>query len=325
MQKKILLVDDESSLRRTMALGLTQRGYYTESCENGVNALKKVETYIKNNIPLDGIVVDIRLPDIDGIKLAKIMKFKCPGVPIILITGFADRYDMDEIRDLKVSAFLEKPFGAEELSDQFVQVMEAEEKAKRTATAPETEEAVSVSGYMMINIAQDADFFETYEQLYYMENIVYCDAVKGDFDVILLAQGNTPMELRNMESQLKAVAGVEAVHFVEMENPLLDAGTLNLIEDAEVALDEPGRERDLSNKVSSYVVMEVEREKLSEVFPVLCLHENVVYCDYSAGKMVLFVTGNYFDDIDRFVTDKINNLNGILKVKEYPIINMFEM
>ena len=73
MHKKILLVDDESSLRRTMTLGLNQRGFDTEPCENGLNALKKLETYVKNNIPLDGIVVDIKLPDINGINLAKII------------------------------------------------------------------------------------------------------------------------------------------------------------------------------------------------------------------------------------------------------------
>jgi DNA-binding response OmpR family regulator len=72
-----------------MALGLSQHGYDTEPCENGVNALKKLESYIKNNIKLDGIVVDLRLPDIDGIKLVKIMKFKYPNVPIIMISGYA--------------------------------------------------------------------------------------------------------------------------------------------------------------------------------------------------------------------------------------------
>ena len=57
MQKKILFVDDESSLRRTMALGLSQHGYDTEPCENGVNALKKLESHIKNNIPLKNKIV----------------------------------------------------------------------------------------------------------------------------------------------------------------------------------------------------------------------------------------------------------------------------
>jgi CheY-like chemotaxis protein len=121
MTKKILLVDDESSLRRTVALGLSRYGYDTEPCENGVNALKKLESYIKNNIQLDGIVVDLRLPDIDGIKLVKIMKFKAPGVPIIMISGYADRYNMEEIRNLQINAFLEKPFTPDELSEYWMQ------------------------------------------------------------------------------------------------------------------------------------------------------------------------------------------------------------
>ena len=59
----------------------------------------------------------------------------------------------------------------------------------------------------------------------------------------------------------------------------------------------------------------------------LRLDENVIYCDYTTGKynLVLFVTGNYYDQIDRFISEKVNNLDGVIKVKEYPIISMFEM
>jgi DNA-binding Lrp family transcriptional regulator len=73
--------------------------------------------------------------------------------------------------------------------------------------------------------------------------------------------------------------------------------------------------------------MEVEREKLDDIYPTLRLDENVVYCDYTTGKynLVLMVTGSYFDEIDRFVSEKVINLDGVLKVKEYPIVSLFEM
>jgi CheY-like chemotaxis protein len=325
MNKKILLVDDESSLRRTMALGLSQHGYDTEPCENGVNALKKLESYIKNNIPLDGIVVDLRLPDIDGIKLVKIMKFKYPGVPIILISGYADRYNMEEIRNLQISAFLEKPFTADELSQQFVKVMQ------QAAPAAEEleEEATSESAYMLLKVDEEEGFFETYQKLDYMENVVYCDAVKGDYDIFLLVQADNMDEIREIaETKIKTVPGVKSVEFLGVDKPVLDDNTMAIIRDAEEVLDgEHTGNRDLSQKVCSYILMEVEREKLDDIYPTLRLDENVVYCDYTNGKynLVLMVTGSYFDEIDRFINEKVINLAGVVKVKEYPIISLFEM
>ena len=94
------------------------------------------------------------------------------------------------------------------------------------------------------------------------------------------------------------------------------------IKDAEEALEDEtdavGKDRDMSQRVSSYILMEVEREKLDE---------NVIFCDYTTGKynLVLFVTGKYFDEIDGFINNKVINLDGVLKVKEYPIVSLFEM
>jgi CheY-like chemotaxis protein len=330
MTKKILLVDDESSLRRTVALGLSRHGYDTEPCENAVNALKKLESYIKNNIKLDGIVVDLRLPDIDGIKLVKIMKFKAPGVPIIMISGYADRYNMEEIRNLQIAAFLEKPFTPDELSEQFVKIMD--ERHEAPAVEEVKEEAVSESAYLLLKVDEDAGFFETYQKLYYMDNVVYCDATKGDYDIFLLVQAENMEKIREIaETKIKNVDGVKSVELLDVDRPVLEAGTMNIIRDAEEALEDDSslhdRNRDLSQKVCSYLLMEVEREKMDDIYPTLRLDENVVYCDYTNGKynLVLMVTGTYFDEIDRFVSEKVVTLDGVLKVKEYPIVSLFEM
>ena len=332
MTKKILLVDDESSLRRTVALGLSRHGYDTEPCENGVNALKKLESYIKNNIQLDGIVVDLRLPDIDGIKLVKIMKFKAPGVPIIMISGYADRYNMEEIRNLQINAFLEKPFTPDELSDQFLKILDAKQTAEAPGVEEEKEEAVSESAYLLLRVDEEAGFFETYQKLYYMDNVVYCDATKGDYDIFMLVQAENREKIREIaETKIKKVEGVKSVEFLEVDRPVLDDSTMSIIRDAEEALEDEselsGRNRDLSQKVCSYLLMEVEREKMDIVYPTLRLDENVVYCDYTNGKfnLVLMVTGSYFDEIDRFVSEKVVTLDGVLKVKEYPIVSLFEM
>lgn len=330
-KNKILFVDDEAPLRRTMAMGLSQQGYDTEPCDNGMNALKKLETYVKNNINLDAVVVDIRLPDIDGIKLVKIIKFKYPGIPVILISGYADQYSREEIRHLKVNAFLEKPVSPEQLSHQFKEILS---QSKKTAEEPvrEKNEAYSVSSYLLINVEDDADFFETYRSLYTLPDVVYCDATKGDYDILMLIQSDSAEGCaRICEDQVKKVPGVRSVEMMEISAPVLEESTQAILRTVEDALGDEEKDslksRDMSQRVSSYILLEVEREKLDQVYPALRLDESVVFCDYTTGRynLVLFVTGAYFAEIDRFISGKILTMEGVLKVKEYPVISLFEM
>lgn len=331
MQKKILLIDDESSLRRSLSLGLNQRGYDTEPCKDGMNGLKKLELFVKNDLPPAAVVIDIQLPDINGTRLAKIIQFKYPGIPIILITGYADKLNPQEIRELKVNAFLEKPFSADELADQFERIIKRQPESK-PEVVEEKHEARSESVYVLVKIDTDADLIEIYTKMYYLDNVVYCDATKGDYDIFLLLQGSTLESLENIcEMQIKTIQGVELVDFLPVGNPILDEKTSNIIHFAEDAFSADSfnqqMDRDLGNRVCSYILIEVEREKIESVYPLLRLNENIVYCDYTSGKfnIVLMIHGSYFNEIDKIIQEKIINLDGVLRVKEYPIINLFEM
>jgi CheY-like chemotaxis protein len=237
-----------------MTLGLSQRGYDTEPCENGVCALKKLESYMKNNINLDAIVVDIRLPDIDGIKLAKIIKFKYPGIPIILIIGYADRYNQEEIRDLRVHAFLEKPFTPDELTEQFVQILKNRQDQEEKAAIVEGKvEAKSESAYMLLKLEEKANFFETYRTLYYMKDVLYCDATKGDYDLFLLVQSDSMENLKEIcENQIKKVKGIQSIDFLEVGRPVLDDSTTSIIQVVEDALSDESKVRNMGHRVCSY-------------------------------------------------------------------------
>ena len=124
MKKTILLVDDESSIRRSLSLGLNQQGYNVESCENGTSVLNKLESLKKNENSPETIVVDIFLPDINGIKLGNIIKSEYPDVSLIYITGSIDKLDKQEIEKLKSDVLLEKPFTIKDLTDQFQKIHE---------------------------------------------------------------------------------------------------------------------------------------------------------------------------------------------------------
>jgi CheY-like chemotaxis protein len=326
MKKRILLVDDESSLRRSLSLGLSQRGYETDPCEDGISALKKLELLDRSEQTPSAIVLDIQLPDIEGTKLAKIIKFKYPGIPVILITGYTDRLNPQEVKDLKVMAYLEKPFSVDKLAELF-----KSSEVEEAALEQQEQEERSVSTYLFLKLEDEENFFETYREFYYMQNVLYCDAVKGEYDMVLLVQGNSYEECQGFKDKIEKRKGVLRVEDMSVEVPVFDENIMNIIDTAEDALfteeEKIEKQRDLSNRVCSYITLEIEKEKLENIYTSLRLNENVVSCDYTSGRfnLVLMVYGTYFGEIDKFIQNRVAPLNGVLKVKEFPIINIFEM
>ncbi len=332
MQKNILLVDDEASLRRTLSLGLMQYGYTAVPCETGMSALRKLETYAKNEREPDIIVADVRLPDIDGIKLVKIIRFKYPDIPVIVITAYGELVDSEEISSLHVDAFLEKPFTPEDLQAECRKILEQERSKVQKGRTRKQEEKASVSAYALVTVNRDADIFGLYQKLFYFRNVLYCDATKGDYDIVLLLQAETQDALDDTVIDIKqSIQGIDSIVYLPVENPMLEESTREIITDAENALADDtnmmGRSGVFGKRVCSYLFVEMENEKLDTVYPLLRLNENVVYCDCTAGayNVILLVHGSDFTEIDRVVEEKIGVMDGILRIKELPIINLMEM
>lgn len=331
-QKRILLVDDESSIRRTLTFGLAQRGYETDPCADGVSALMRMETLEKEDTMPSAVVLDIQLPDILGTKLARIINFKYPNIPVFLITGYADKLNPGEIRDLKINALLEKPLSTDELADRFESVITEHTLASEVIPVTTVEPRTSVSAYLLLKLDESKNFFESYQKLYYMDNVLYCDATKGEYDIFMLVQADTREQINEViEQKVKAVKGVEDVEVLHLEAPILSEALENVIHAAEDALydgkEDDQNAREMSNLVCSYLLLEIEKDKLEKIYPSLRLNENIVYCDYTTGiyNLVVFLHGRFYSDIDKFIEDHITNMNGVLRVKEYPVVNLLGM
>jgi CheY-like chemotaxis protein len=331
MEKRILLVDDESSLRRTLSVGMSQEGYDVEPCENGINALKKLYQYKKSGVDLETVVLDIKLPDIDGIKLGKIIRSQYPDTGIIFITGYSDKMNIQEINSISSTGFLEKPFSSGDLTYKIEELAKAKAAVINTSVARPKEIVKTYSAYILLRIAKNADFFGIYQKLYFDPQVLYCDATQGDYDVFLLIQASGTEECKTYcEKKIRTIPGIEELDFLPVSNPVLDDSLYNIIQSTEKVFsnDSNGNQkRDFGKRICSYILLQVEREKMDSIYPTLCVEEKVVYCDFTGGKynLVLLVQGSSFNEIDDLIENKIVNMEGILKVKEFPILNIYEM
>ncbi len=110
MAKKILVVDDEELITKSLLKLLSAEGYNVSVVRNGKDAVEKVKT-----IDFDLIISDVRMLDLDGIQTIKEIRVYLKSlnkkpIPEILITGYADREKYDTALDLKVADYLYKPF-----------------------------------------------------------------------------------------------------------------------------------------------------------------------------------------------------------------------
>jgi len=125
MGKKILIVEDETLITKSLQRLLKSHGYDVEIANSGHQALEKVRMS-----DFDLIVSDIRMPQMDGIETIKeIRKYLSennkPVVPEILITGYADEQRYKEALELKVSGYIYKPFDTQDFLDAIKENLDA--------------------------------------------------------------------------------------------------------------------------------------------------------------------------------------------------------
>ena len=105
MGKKIVVVDDDSLLSKTIDICLSKRGHDVKVCYSGLDAVK----YLFEEKP-EAVVLDIRLPDCDGWFIARLLD-KLEGlekVPVIVISVVD--LDRREVAEIKPYACIQKPF-----------------------------------------------------------------------------------------------------------------------------------------------------------------------------------------------------------------------
>jgi len=114
MAKKILVIDDEELITKSLLRLLSAEGYNVAVAKNGSEALDRVK-----EADFDLIVSDVRMPELDGIETirqirAYLEKSNKNQIPEILITGYADKEKYETAMNLKVADYLYKPFDRED-------------------------------------------------------------------------------------------------------------------------------------------------------------------------------------------------------------------
>jgi CheY-like chemotaxis protein/predicted transcriptional regulator len=105
IRRSVLLIDDDETIRKALTRTLSKEGFRVDSATNGKQALDKsrLEHY-------DVALVDIRLPDMDGITLLRMLRDESPEIKAIIITGYPSLENAINAVDAGADAYVTKPF-----------------------------------------------------------------------------------------------------------------------------------------------------------------------------------------------------------------------
>ncbi|HPH99162.1 MAG TPA: response regulator [Chitinophagaceae bacterium] len=107
---KILLVEDDQLMLKTIILRLKKEGHDITSCTDGKEAIEQIENQI-----FDLIITDIMLPYVSGLEIVGIVK-ETTSTPIIVLSSMGQEKTIEEAFELGADDYITKPFNLTELS-----------------------------------------------------------------------------------------------------------------------------------------------------------------------------------------------------------------
>lgn len=328
---KILLIEDEAGIRNTLTVSLMQEGYDVEPCQDGLSGLSRVDNYIDKGQEIDAVILDINLPDINGLKVLRFLKEKHPQIPVIMITGYGDEALAEEVKVRQGDAYLEKPLDMNKLDNYLSDLLSHKEEILGRDKEDEVK-LTTRSGYALIRIEDEERFFPLYQKLCFDSNVMYCDAVRGAFDIALLLHGKSVQEMEDVVENIRKQRGVAEVYFASVEKPVLSEDLSRVISEMDKFLIENNSSRDFKGGMqgcfcTSYALLEIEPGKMEDVFRQVYFMDNVVSCDTLKGpfQMALLLKAPTYNEINEIVTGHIARLNGVLRATRLDVINLLEM
>jgi CheY-like chemotaxis protein len=327
LKGRVLIIDDEAEIRRNLTVGLTQEDYTVVACPDGLSAIHELNQAREKGIAYDYLVTDIFMPDIDGLKILKVIKNQYPDLPVLVITGFGDeRLEVTALSEPN-TGFLDKPFEIPDL----VEALEELDPGKTDIVAMDAVEddgmRESVSAYLTVKVTDQERSLDVYDELYRLDGIVSCDAVRGDFDIILLARAETMDQIQDIFKRVGALEGIEVLSMSPVERPKLDRDVDSFIDTYQAAVrSETKTQSGQQPGTISYIIVDIDPEAIQKIYTTVFFVDEVVFCDVIDGgsKLVGMITG--FGAMGRTprVIEKLSQIDGVLRVREAKVIKLIE-
>jgi len=131
---RILIIDDDEDIRKVLKTILEDEGYSADTAANGKEAIRKSYRKIYNLA-----LIDVKLPDMEGIKLLKRIKDTVPKMRKIILTGYPSIQNAIEAVNQGADAYIVKPFDMDKVLATIKEQLKKQEEEKKYSQEKVTE------------------------------------------------------------------------------------------------------------------------------------------------------------------------------------------
>lgn len=323
--RRALIIDDEAEIRRNLTFGLTQHGFACTSCPDGISAIHELNRGRQHGVGYDYLITDIFMPDIDGLKILKVIKKMHPDLPVLVITGFGD----DDLKKValaeKNTGYLDKPFEIKDLVAALNNLTPGSTTLDRVEGGARTQSSESITSYITVRVPKIDQLKSVCDQLSFVDGIISCEAVKGPIDVVLIARSDSTQAMDKVYDRVKAVSGIEIVSQSPVERPKLDREVEDFITEYENVVKGGSRKpagRDTS-LMTSYLLVDIDPAQIQQIYTTTFFIDEVLFCDVIDGgsKLIGMVIGPSRQSATNAI-EKLQQVNGVQRVREAKVIKM---
>ena len=201
-KKKVLLVEDEAVLRESIRDWLGEDGYDVETVETGEEALKKIKEE-----EFGVVVLDLRLPDIDGMTVFEQAKELKPGTKGVVITAYPTEESREKARKLGLLDYLAKPFKVDDL-EKLIGAALGEAHKEKSGKKHQWLELGAVS-------------FRLCDRNYECGHCAFAQDIQDRFGTIAVIGEDEVDKLKQLPSSQRPCR-YASVHFIKKEKPVSD-------------------------------------------------------------------------------------------------------
>ncbi|MEI8233663.1 MAG: PAS domain S-box protein [Verrucomicrobiota bacterium] len=116
----LLVVDDEPEILQIIETVLSENGWKVVTAADG---LEGVAAFLNHSTQIKAVLTDMVMPNMDGLSLIRSIRKLAPDLPILVSSGYSNEESREELSELRVNAFLKKPFSARQLVAEVVGVL----------------------------------------------------------------------------------------------------------------------------------------------------------------------------------------------------------
>ena len=205
-RNKILLVDDEEEFLVASSQALRRRGLDVDVAPNGVTALEMVDKG-----EYDVVVLDVKMPDIDGIEIFRIIREKLPDLPVILLTGHASLDDAFQTSRDGIADYLSKPIDMDDMASHIREVVSESVRKQKEKSQP----AGMPDGFPPVRVMlidDEVEFLRSMRTVLERRNMEVITADSGERGLALLSEGLVDVVI--LDIKMPGMDGLEVLKLI---------------------------------------------------------------------------------------------------------------